>query len=152
MFVDRRMFLASHVRFCRTARHIVFLDIKRDQYLGIGGTTIDELAHVIDGWFEDAHLFNELSEGRTGGAMTGSVAVQCVPSELSDETQATIAAMLNSGMLTTTAPSRPPARDVDMSKPENALIDGYAQARRKIRFIDILRFAKSAALARALLR
>src|SRR5688572_17342810 len=42
--------LARDVYFCRTQKGIIFLDLKKDRYLGLGGAHVGGLSKVVHGW------------------------------------------------------------------------------------------------------
>lgn len=42
--------MAPHVHACRTADHVVILDLRGDRYLAVGTPQADRLAELIDGW------------------------------------------------------------------------------------------------------
>jgi hypothetical protein len=47
---SRKYCIPHHVYLCQTEDGIVFLDLRKDKYLGLGGDAVASLADVVDGW------------------------------------------------------------------------------------------------------
>jgi hypothetical protein len=59
--------LARHVRACTVDGQVILLDLRRNRYLGVGGTSIDLLAQFIVDWPMDASCANG-SDPREGAS------------------------------------------------------------------------------------
>ena len=126
----RRLRLASHVRACSSDGQVILLDLRNNQYLGVGGTESDALADQVEGW-------------PAGPESAGAGATSATVTALTQR-------LLSRGLLTHTSSERLP--DIRLAEAsasfdvENALADSGITARR------LGRFLQSAAIAALWLR
>ena len=45
-----KLYLAPHVRACHVDGQVILLDLRRNKYLGVGGSHLHLLAHAVAGW------------------------------------------------------------------------------------------------------
>jgi len=134
--------LSPHVHACRTHKHVVLLDVKRDQYVGIGGAAIQELADVIEGWPAAHH------------SPTSSIESESTSSSGEGEKGSADALreMLDTGMVTTDTTSHYTPRTTPIVEPRTALIDGYTDVSCSVGMREIRKFLAAAAATKFLLR
>jgi hypothetical protein len=132
--------LAPSVHACRLRGHVVLLDVRRDEYLGIDAADSHGFASLIDGWpVPDPAGFEPVLTDTVGATA--------------------LLEMLEKGIVQARG-ARPqrhgrwPAREttVTLPAPAEALIEGYSSDSSHIRFALAARFVAASLSARALLR
>ncbi|MEJ1962124.1 MAG: lasso peptide biosynthesis B2 protein [Gammaproteobacteria bacterium] len=126
-----RHYLAPHVRACSVRGHVVLLDVKKDEYIGVSTDQSAALASAIAGWPR-----SELP-----------VQTECEPSAIDSCLQE----FQQSGLIVSAPPSKCLGRDTP-AVPLSALIDGYSEHRVPIAPRDVILFAAACIRARVLLR
>ena len=67
---NRRLRLAPHVRACSSDGQVILLDLRNNQYLGVGGTESNALADQIEGWPVSPESAGECATSVTLAALT----------------------------------------------------------------------------------
>lgn len=132
--------LASHVHACLAGAHVVFLDLKRDRYLGFAAS--------------DAAVLQDRVAGLPPTTPSASVRSESPPrAELIGEETASIVEQLHEhGMLEQWAGHEDQGRMLDLERPQQALIDGYVDVPFKTNLRDVWNFVVSSATAAILIR
>jgi Transglutaminase-like superfamily len=131
-------FLSQHVYLCQTPDHAVFLDLDRDEYLGIESDDVEVLRRVVWGWPQPNESRASDFETRPNSSTSG-------PHEL-------LTTMIANGQLTTDAANGKDASPVSIPKSTRALIDGYEDVVPKVRFSEVANFLRSYLVANSTLR
>lgn len=124
-------YLRRHVYVCLVQDRAVFLDVRKDKYLGLGGKQLEALAAVVDGWPPHAQA---VPHGET----------------LPREEAARIAEMFVGEGLLTKEPAEGKRADpahLDLSVFMSSIEEEEFDARREIRARDILNFLRSCVAA-----
>jgi hypothetical protein len=140
--VDRRGYmLATHVHVSRTREHLVFLDLKRDRYLGVSLTDAEALGRRISGLASLVAM-----SGTAGPAPPGT------PPVLEAKALQTLDEMVQLGMLVDASEACVSRTAAAIARPEKALTNGYVDVARYISVSDLVVFVYSALSTYALLR
>lgn len=126
--------LAPHVHACRAARYVVLLDIRRDEYLGIGHLTADALSKVVSG----------IPPASIPSANRDDVA----DADLDD----TLKQMISTGMVVSSSSTGEEIRRVSSRYSECSLLEGYEEIEYTVEWIDVVRFVRAIVAAHVLFR
>jgi hypothetical protein len=125
--------LSKHVYVCRTPDHIVLLDLKRDEYLGIADTDSDAIAAFVKEWPSRA-------------------ANQPFNAETSEQGATLIADLLAAGMLTDDAHDGKAVTLAAVEPPRLGLVDDYTPIPTTIAWRDVIHFTIAVVTTKRLLR
>jgi hypothetical protein len=128
----RSFSLAPHVHVCSTGRHVVLLDLKRNEYVGLNVGDARGLQQVVSGWPSE-------------GSERLSRDSPSLDAELLGE-------LLETGMVRQGSAAARPVSAASYPSPRVALTDGYVKVRASITKLDVLRFLKAALVAKLELR
>ncbi|MEJ0038875.1 MAG: lasso peptide biosynthesis B2 protein [Gammaproteobacteria bacterium] len=128
--MSAQYWLAAHAYVCRTARHVIFLDLRHDAYHGLAASDAATLAGQIAG-------FDTITRGIESSGR---------------EPEALLKDLLAAGLLVGDPRAGKPASQADTTVPTTALIEGYARADAPIRVRDLIRFVIAVVRARWQLR
>ncbi len=137
---SRAYMLAPHVHVSRTRDHVVFLDLKRDRYLGVSLTDADALGRRIGG----------LSSSVTTSAAAGPRSVGAPV--LKAKALQTLDEMVQLGMLVDASEAYVSRAAAAIARPEKALTNGYVDVAYHISVSDLVAFLYSALSTYALVR
>jgi hypothetical protein len=129
-----RYWLSAHAHVCRTRDHVVLLDLKRDEYLGISESDSERLARYVDSW--PMH----------GGASSIAAA------EFLAANDEIVAQLLALDLLTSDRAAGRAAAPPRVEEPETELIYGYRVPRVPITWRSVLNGTRATLTARRLLR
>lgn len=132
VLAEASLYLAPHVRACSTGGHVVLLDLKRNQYLGINFSEALPLYKVVKDW---PALY--VSHGEDESHVPDA--------ELLEE-------MRQAGLLTEAPASLSSVSPGDVPPAERALLIGYEEILADIDWRDAMRFCRATLQAKYLLR
>jgi hypothetical protein len=123
-----KYYLAPHVRACRTREHVVFLDIRRNEYLGLSQAEAATALRAI------ADLFPE------------------EPAADASAADPILAQLLEQGLLSKDPPSTSGKMRPTVPRAARPLISGYEEIDTDIDAICVLRFVRACAISRTILK
>jgi hypothetical protein len=127
-----RYLLTPHTYLCITDDHAVFLDLKRDKYIGIGRAQMEALAASLKGWPQKLFPASQNGAGQE-------------PAPVLSKLEA-------AGMLTTDPAVGKEATPPVVPRPDSTLVEPDLEARAHYTFAHVMHFLASAALATFALR
>jgi len=126
-------FLAPHVYPCVTEDHVVLLDLRRSQYVGLSRDQMQTVAAKVKGW----PLAAPASGEPAGGDVRPSTA----------RADAMFAKMLAAGMLTTDPAVGKEAKPLEMERAEAPLVEDDLEAQPAVTVRHVIRFLRASLVA-----
>jgi hypothetical protein len=130
--IESSYMLCKHVYLCRTDDHVVLLDLKRDEYIGIDQSDSAQLSKYVRDW------------PRTSGIAGGNSADASESRTLVDQ-------MLAAGIITADKKAGKTIAIVSVPPASVGVVDDYSPFQVRVRMLDTLRFIKAVTAAKVLL-
>lgn len=122
-------FLAPHVYPCVTEDHVVLLDLRRSQYVGLNREQMQTIAARVKGW--------PLAPP-TASALTGDDGPRSNP-----RADAMFAKVLAAGMLTTDAAIGKDAKPLELVRADSPLVEDDLEVQPAVTFRHVIRFLRA---------